>query len=46
MGVVVFGQDVKEAAIDVGLDVVELGDVGVLEPVDQHLRAEDEEEWT
>ena len=46
MGVIVFGQDIEEAAIDVGFDVVELGDVGVLEPVDQHLRAKDEEKWS
>ena len=34
MRVVVFGQDVEEAAIDVGFDVVEFGDVGVLKPID------------
>ena len=44
VGVVVFGQDVEEAAIDVRLGVVELGDVSVLEPVDERLGAEDEEE--
>ena len=44
VGVVVLRQDVQEAAVDVRLDVVELVDVCVLEPIDKHFRAEDQEE--
>lgn len=44
VAVVVLGQDVEEAAVDGGFGVVEFGDVGVFEPVDQHLAAQDEQE--
>lgn len=44
VGVVIFGKHVEEAPVDVGFCGIELGDVGVLDPVDEHLSAEDEEE--
>lgn len=44
VGVVVFGEDVVEAAVDGGFGVVEFGDVAVLEPVDEHFAAEDYQE--
>ncbi|KJR80299.1 uncharacterized protein SPSK_05031 [Sporothrix schenckii 1099-18] len=43
VGVVVLAQDVEDAAVKGGLDVVELIDVAVLDPVDDHLAANDNE---
>lgn len=44
VGVVVFGEDVEEASVDCAGEGVELCDVSVLEPVDCHFGAEDDEE--
>lgn len=38
----IFGQYVRKATIYTGSNVVELGDKGVLEPVDHHLGCEHE----
>ena len=42
--IIVLGKYVQEATVDVWFDVVKLGDVCVLEPVDEHFCAKDKEE--
>ena len=40
----IFAEDVDEAAVYCRSDVVELGDEGMFEPIDQHLGEEDDQD--
>lgn len=42
IGIVVLGKYVQEAAVYVWFDIVELSDVCMLEPVDEHFNAKDQ----
>lgn len=44
IGVVILAQDVEDPAVKVGFDVVEFVNVGVLDPVDNHLATNDNQE--
>jgi hypothetical protein len=45
IGVVILAENVKDPGVKGGLDVVELVDIGVLHPVDNHFTANDHDEW-
>lgn len=44
IGIIVFGKYVQEATVDIWFNVVELGNVCVLEPIHEHFRTKDKEE--
>jgi hypothetical protein len=44
IGVVILAENIKDPAVEVWFDVVEFVDVGVLNPVNHHLAADDDEE--
>ena len=44
ISVIILAEDVKDSAVEVRLDIVELVDVRMLNPVDQHLAADNDQE--
>lgn len=44
VGIVVFRKDVQEASVDDGSNIVELADVSVLQPIDEHFGSQDNDE--
>lgn len=41
IGIVVLGEYIQEAAVYIWFDIIELGDICMLEPVDEHFNAKD-----
>ena len=45
IGIIVLAQDVENPAVEGWFDVVELVDIRMLDPIDDHLTPNDNEKW-